>query len=295
SQLAGILGRTVECTSLEPANDKAGTAAIAGLKRGVEGKQEFPFLTLSTGEPETTVSMASPEIRKWAMMAGALFLVCLILPYAESLILKPRLAKKLADVNAARGQLEVIDRELEFFQSLKTNQPPYLDALFVMADSSPQGSRLETLSMNRRGEVSLRGSMRDADQVAQFRSKLIGSGFFSSVVVEEQAPTPDRQKVNLRITAQWKMLNARENLKLGPTAAEMEKIKAMAKELAGVVPGGGMPPPGFPPQGISMPPTIRPSGGPMPSGLSTNSSRSRVVPSGSQTLPPGVIIRSGPQ
>jgi hypothetical protein len=46
--------------------------------------------------------------------------------------------------------------------------------------------------------------MRDPQQVVEFRSKLIDSGLFSTVVVEEQTPTPDRQKVVVRITGQWK-------------------------------------------------------------------------------------------
>ena len=45
--------------------------------------------------------------------------------------------------------------------------------------------------------------------VMDFRSKLIDSGFFSTISVEEQTPTPDRQKVNFRMSAQWKPAGAR--------------------------------------------------------------------------------------
>jgi len=57
--------------------------------------------------------------------------------------------------------------------------------------------------MNRRGELSFKGGLRDAQQVAEFRSKMLDSGAFSTVIVEEQTPTPDQQKLNVRISAQW--------------------------------------------------------------------------------------------
>ena len=79
--------------------------------------------------------------------------------------------------------------------------------------------------MNRRGEISLRGSMQDAQQVTDFRAKLMDSGFFDRVTVEEQVPTPDRQKVNVRITAQWKPIDKRVGLAIGPTHDEIEKAK----------------------------------------------------------------------
>jgi hypothetical protein len=102
--------------------------------------------------------------------------------------------------------------------------------------------------------------MKDGTQVAGFRSKLIDSGFFASVAVEEQTPTPDRQKVTVRITAQWKPANDRQSLSIGPTAEEIEKAKNRPKD----------PPPGaFPPMDMGSPgagpmmPSM-PGGGPMP-------------------------------
>ena len=85
--------------------------------------------------------------------------------------------------------------------------------------------------MNRRGDLSLRGFMRDSQQVVDFRSKLINSGFFSNVVVEEQNPTPDRQKVILRISAQWKQSPGRDSPAIAPPAAETEIPKAVGAEV----------------------------------------------------------------
>ena len=95
--------------------------------------------------------------------------------------------------------------------------------------------------MNRRGDLALRGFMRDSQQVVDFRSKLINSGFFSTVVVEEQNPTPDRQRINLRISAQWKSAPGRESLPLiatAPAAVEIEKPKPVGKEVRSNTPPG---------------------------------------------------------
>ena len=81
-----------------------------------------------------------------------------------------------------------------------------------MASAAPPGTRIETLSITRRGDVSFRVAMRDAQQVSQFRSKLVESGAFSTIVIEEQTPTADRKKVNVRITGQWQPVAAQKSL-----------------------------------------------------------------------------------
>ncbi|MEO6183811.1 MAG: hypothetical protein ABIP71_12065, partial [Verrucomicrobiota bacterium] len=101
-------------------------------------------------------------------------------------------------------------------QDLKKSQSPYLDTIYLVANSTPPGARFDTFSMNRRGEVSMKGNMGNAQQVTEFRSKLIGSGFFSTVIVDEQTPSQDRQKVAVRITAQWKPAASRKPVPLDP-------------------------------------------------------------------------------
>jgi hypothetical protein len=175
---------------------------------------------------------------------------------------------------------------LGFLETLKSNQPPYLDALYLLGKAIPQGSRVESLSMNRRGEVALRGSMRNSSEVTDFRSKLIASGFFSSVTVEEQSPTPDRQKVNVRISATWKPGRERALLAIGPTAEEIEKSKNKVRDTP-----GGMPPGMDFPGGMPMAFPGMPMGGPMP-GAVKRPPRSSTGPT--MTLPPGVSIPNGP-
>jgi hypothetical protein len=127
------------------------------------------------------------------------------LRYAEVLVHRPGLVRKIAEVKSYREKLPNLDRELAFLQFLKTNQPPYFDPLSAIASAAPSGTRIDALSMNRRGDVSIRATMRDSQQVVQFRSKLIDSGVFGDIVVEEQNPTPDRQKIIVRMSGHWKV------------------------------------------------------------------------------------------
>jgi hypothetical protein len=111
----------------------------------------------------------------------------------------------------------------------------------------------------------LHGSMPNFQQLADFRAKLIESGFFSVVTVEEQTPSPDRQKVNVRISAQWAPADARAGLSIGPSAEEIEK----AKNNGGKMPGGMSMPPGMSPGGFpaGVPVSVMPQAarGPRPS------------------------------
>lgn len=153
----------------------------------------------------------------WLVRAGVLALALLLFPYAEALINRPRLQRQLAALEKDRARLGEIDRRLEFVQHLADNQPPYLDATYVIANAAPPGTRLDSFTMNRRGEVSLAGAVQQPQQVGELRTRLVESRFFSSVVVEEQAMAqPGGGRVTFRITAQWKAAAEREALQLGP-------------------------------------------------------------------------------
>jgi len=203
--LASALGAIVECAPIETCRGEGRSAAILGLKRTIEDNGTGPSLILELKHSRET-QPARPNSWKWAALAVSLAAAALCLRYAEPFFQKPRLAKKLAEIKAYRERLPNMERELSFLQYLQTNQPPYLEPLFALANYAPAGTRIDSLSLNRRGDLSLRASMRDSQQVTDFRSKLIDSGLFTSVTVEEQTPTPDRQKVTVRISAQWKTM-----------------------------------------------------------------------------------------
>jgi len=260
-RLAQRLGNSMQCELLDLAPGEGRSAAVLGLQAATAHGKESQLVTLQSKPTNGNAALARPAPWKWAALALGLACFSLALPYLEAPLLKWRLSQRLKAIQADRGRMVAIDRDLDFLRSLKQNQPPYLDALYLLAKAAPPGTKLDSLSMNRRGDLALRGSMKDGQQVAGFRSKLIDSGFFASVAVEEQTPTPDHQKVAVRITAEWKPANDRQSLSFGPTAEEIEKAKNRPKE----------PPPGaFPVMNVGgvpgaapiMPP--RPEGGAMP-------------------------------
>jgi len=219
ARLAQCLGNAAPCPALESGVSEGRSAAIAGLKKLAATGSGAPLLILQSGESgEQAAGVAS---WKWAAAAVLLLLALLGFPYVEAIALKPHLVKKLATIQADRERLPAIDRELEFLQFLKRSQPPYLDTIYLIAKLAPSGTSFESLSMTRRGDFSVRGKLQNAGQVTEFRSNLIHSAWFSSVVVDEQTPTPDRQ-VTVRMTAQVKPIDARKPLavELPPTKPE---------------------------------------------------------------------------
>ena len=253
--LARRLPTGVACEGLEPSAGSGRSAAILALKSAAEQGQGSPPLILAGRRINGSNGVVRNAPWKLCALAAGLACAVLVVPYLEAVTLKPFLVGRLAALKEGRRKLALIDAEWSFFQHLKQNAPPYLDALFLLAKASPQGARVESLSMNQRGDVSLRCSMQNSQQVTDFRSKLIDSGFFAAVTIEEQTPSPDRQKLAIRMSAQWKPLSARQALAVGPTKEEIEKAKTRVREPQM---GGGPMMPMMPPMaGPGMP-------GPMP-------------------------------
>ncbi len=254
ARLTKNLGNGWQCERLQVMGGEGRSAAITGLLK-CAGQDGNPPLVIRVKQSSGAASLATPDVKKWAMRAVLLTAILLLLPFAEALLLKPHLAKKVSAFKADAARLTVIDRELDFLQYLKQNQPPYLDALYVFSKSAPSGTRFDAFTMNSHGEVSLRGSFRDGQQVADFRSKLIASGFFANVTVEEQTPTPDHQKVNVRMSAQEKPDAQLQSLAIGPTAEEIAKVNNRSEAPAGAMSPGlsPAPPAAMPPAGKDLP------------------------------------------
>jgi hypothetical protein len=242
--LAEVLKSGVECDSLDVAGEFQ-SAAILGLKKSFEKNRTLGPLTLQLDRAKQVETAARPEVWKWAAVACGLALLSLSLRYAEPLIQKPRLSRQLAAFKAQRQQMPTVEKEVSFLQYLQTNHPPYLEAALAIANAAAPGTRIDTLSMNRRGELSFRGVLQNPPQATEFRSKLIDSGFFSSVVLEEQTPAPDRQRVTIRMSAQWKPNGARPSVTAASSISSSKNVKsdkpATVKTNA---PGAAQVPPG---------------------------------------------------
>jgi hypothetical protein len=226
------LENAVDCQRVDSAPDAAGSLAILGLQRSVDRGADSPGLVFDAKPSNGKAQLARHVPIKFAAIALGLLILALILPYLEAVTLKAHLAHKLAAIKTEQDRLAILDRELDFLQYLKVNEPPYVDALLVLAKAAPPGTRFDSVIMNRRGEVSLRGSLHDGQQVADLRSKLLDSGFFSGVSIDEQTPTPDRQKVNVRLSAIWNPAEKRTVPSLEP---------GHAPSSSGMPPGMGAP------------------------------------------------------
>lgn len=212
------------CRPLPSPPSPNGTATLDSLRKTIESHPES--LLAIRLQPATQSAAGNSASAKWRpfLAPTACLLALAALPWFEPLIFTKSLERKLAVVRADKTRLALIDREFSFLQYLKENQPPYTEAMYVIADASPGGVRLNALNMNRRGEVSIRLAIRDPMQVGTFRSKLLASGFFSSAVIEEQSMAQGQQMLNVRMSAQWKPLAERETLSLSPPAAELAKF-----------------------------------------------------------------------
>jgi hypothetical protein len=191
------------------------SAATLGLKKLAAENGAWLELQNRPQPAKTAFKFAWGEQRLWLTRAAVLLGLLLLLPLVEPLVLQPLLAKKLASFKAEKERFTaVVEPELRFLQFLKQNQPPYLDALYLFSKAAPPGARVDAMTLDEHGAISLRAVLPNAQQVMDFRAKLIASGFFDSLVVEEQTPTPDHQRVNVRLTAQWKPAGARAAVKL---------------------------------------------------------------------------------
>lgn len=217
----------------------SGSAAIAGLQK-LAANGGPPLVLRLERAGGAASSLATLDWKKWGVRAGVLAAVALLLPFGEAILLKSHLEKKVAAFKTESARLKVIDREKEFLGELKQSQPPYLETLSVLAKSVPPGTHFDSLSLNSHGEVSLRCAFRDGQQVAEFRTKLIASGFFTNAVVEDQTPTPDRQRVNVRMTAQQKPLPQLQALAMSLPAEETNKESKVT--APGGLPVGALPP-----------------------------------------------------
>jgi len=209
-------GHTAALTGLAQILARNRPSAATQETPGVGAPSAVPLMELQSKLAEANEGGSRRLPSRSLLALAALFALVLLVPYLEALLFQPRLARRIAEFKKGNAQLAIIDREFSFLRYLEQNQAPHLDAAFVIAQAAPPGARVQSININRQGEVSLSGWLRDLAQVGTFRLKLIDSGFFSTVVVEDQSPTPDRQRINFRINARWKDAAEREALSLGP-------------------------------------------------------------------------------
>ena len=148
----------------------------------------------------------------------------------------------------------------------------------ALARDDLRRTHLDGLSLGRHQQISIRLKMANAQQVSDFRSKLLDSGWFTNVMVEEQTPQPDR-RVIVRMTADLKPAESRKPIVPEPPGKKNDQPR----------PGGNEPDFGGPPPEPFMMPPSEPMG--MPAQMAPG------APPDDQGLPPprrGRGRRAGP-
>jgi hypothetical protein len=214
-------------------------------------------LVLQTDLDSTRSTSAINWRSRWALAAAVLALGVLVLRLVETSLERTRLSRAIERVRSYRESLPLIDQQLGFLTYLQTNRLPYLRVVAAVAQSASPGMQIESISLNRRGDLLLRGTLQGQQPPTAFRTKLVESGAFSSVVLEEQSPGQDQQRITFRIAARWDPETVRNLPELPPVESR---------------------PTGFGPPGVPMPP---------------NPSFEGVMPMPSGALPPGISLPPG--
>lgn len=268
-----VIGQDLPVEHVPLAPGSPSGAALQGLQRLTDHGRALPPLILKAESASTATGSLTGLRSKWALAAGILLLGCLLIRILGTSWERARLDRAIDQVRSYRESLPLIDQQLGFLQYLQTNRHPYLRIVALVAESAGPGMKVESLSLSRRGDLLIRGTLQGQQPPTEFRTKLVESGAFTSVVLEEQTPDQNQQRTAFRIAAQWDPESVRA----------MPELPAVTNKAVGSGPPGmSMPPgvslpPGFtPPPGMATPPT-------MPEGAAVSGS------------PPGVVIQVPPQ
>lgn len=189
--------------------DDGGSLALLGLEsKWAMNLGRFDFDEISSEQK----AAPKKEFTKWVALAAGLVLLSISMKYAQPLFKYGSLQKRFNEVKAEQKALPDIRKELSFLQLLESNRSPYLESIHIISRTAPQGAFIERVGMNRRGEVNLEGQVQSPDQLEEFRSSLIKSGFFYPVVVDEQTMDQQKRKLSFRISAKWKPKDSRKPL-----------------------------------------------------------------------------------
>jgi hypothetical protein len=274
------------------------STAITGLREGLRRGSE-PLLIHANRE--SVRLQRSPAQWRWAAAACALLLISIGLRYLDPVVRKARINNRIAELEARRAKLPKVDREAAFLNFIHTNQPNYLEIVGALASATQPGMKLDSLTISRRGELALRGSAQGGQAATTLRSKMIDSGYFANVVIDEQTPNQqNQQQVTFRMTAQVRPESDRKIA----AATKPASGKAGATNKAGATPQNVAPSSGpaeMPPE-MATPPQVvggPPPGVVMPSRVSGSPPHGVVLPPGvslppGASLPPGVVITEGP-
>lgn len=214
------LSAVFDCRPLHVPKATGVSAATMGLQKALQENIPLPLLQSSRAPAKMSLGFSREDFlrgengRRLAV-AGALLILLLLLPFAEALLFRPFLGLKLRAVQRRHDNfVAIVDPEMHFFQALKQRQPPYLDVMYLIAQSAAPGLAVTSFMMNEQGDIALTVTVQNPQQVSDFRAHLIATGFFSNITAEDQSMTPGQPKINVRMTAHLRPPSDRTPVKI---------------------------------------------------------------------------------
>ena len=172
--------------------------ATQSFGENLTSAQEALLIELKSAEDAQAPNQTNRKpILRWTALLLLLVVLALLTRRIEPTLRSSSLDAKLKQFNEQKSQLPELDRELSFMEHMAEKSLPYMDLISLLAAQTVPGFQLETLDMGSDRQIQLRGALPQNAQPEDLRAKLLSSGWFERVVLDEQ--TPDKNKRNLTI------------------------------------------------------------------------------------------------
>jgi hypothetical protein len=266
--IARGLGDGFSCKSVKIEKGPGLSAVTVGLDRLARSRDRSWLIGLDSplGKDGHGNGGRRTSTRAWALAAGILALLCISLRYAGPLAGMGGLEGKVESARAVLDSLPKVDRELSFLAHLESSRTPFLDALAVLARAAPKGTQVGSVGLSHQGELNFQGSLGSFADVGEFRTKLSASKWFSQVVIQEQTPSKDRSRIEIRLAARLAPPASRPALVDPAPGSEPEPPEPEVILVDQPPPAPPPPPPAPPPTAPPAPPGGSPPGAPSPEG-----------------------------
>ncbi len=160
--------------------------------------REARLIELKSDEDALAPSQTNrTPLLRWVALLVLLVILALLTRRIEPALRSSGLDAQLKQFNEQKSQLPELDRELSFMEHVAQKSLPYMDLISLLAAQTVPGFQLETLDMGSDRQIQIRGALPQNAQPEDLRAKLLSSGWFEQVVLDEQ--TPDKNKRNLTI------------------------------------------------------------------------------------------------
>ncbi len=121
--------------------------------------------------------------RRWLLLLLLLVLSTLLLRYLPPIIQGPQLRARLQKAQEDLAALPSVDRELQFLDYIESRQLAALDALRVISEGAPSGTKLSEISVSESGVVTFSGQTSKSSHLNQLRQAMTDSGWFDGTPV----------------------------------------------------------------------------------------------------------------